>query len=105
MVLEVDVVEFRDATIPYDPIMLNTRFIRQIEPVGKKHQDAYAKGREIAIEKRVTNPEVLVSDVLELPKQGALIFMDDRSSYYTVTPFKEIQDTIKRAQLNNHSAM
>ncbi len=104
MFVEVDVVEFKDATIPYVSIMLNSRFIRQLEPIGKKHRDAYSKGREMAIEKQITDPNVLVSDVIDLPQQGALIFMDDRSVYYTVTPFKEIRDSIRRLQSTSHTA-
>jgi hypothetical protein len=92
MFIEVDVVEFSDANIPYRTILLNARSITHIEPIAKKHHALYEAGRNQAIINKETDPNVVVSPVENLPPKGAMMFLIGNSAlYYTVTPYEQIR--------------
>ena len=98
MFIEVDVVEFNDKDIPYTTIMLNMNSIAQFPPIAKRHREAYTAGREVAIQKQLTDPNVRVSSVEELPSSGAIMSVAGAAVLYTVTPYTEIRDTILKSQ-------
>jgi len=98
MFIEVDVVEFNDKDIPYTTIMLNMNSIAQFQPIAKRHRDAYAAGRAMAIEKASTDPSIRVSAVEELPSSGAVMQLVGQAVIYTVTPYADVRDAILKLQ-------
>ena len=101
MFIEVDVVEFADKEIPYTTVMVNLKYIMQLQPIGKKQRDQYAAAREAARHNQLTDPNVRVSPVEDLPNSGAVMYMMGGTQapiYYTVTPYTEIRDTILKLQ-------
>lgn len=99
MFIEVDVVEFNDKDIPYITIMLNMNSIAQFQPIAKRHREAYTAGRDAAIQKQLTDPNVRVSAIEELPNSGAIMLIAGNPSVlYTVTPYSEVRDAILKLQ-------
>lgn len=93
MFLDIDVVEFNDASIPFTSILLNAAMVRQIQRVTTRTQERYAKHRAELIAQREDDPNVFVSDVEELPSGGAevILISAQLGVYYTVTPFEEVR--------------
>jgi len=94
MFLDLDVVDFTDSDAPFISILLNGSLVRQVQPIDKGIQERYVESRNDAIEKQEDDPNVLVSDVEELPGQGAAIFMiaPQLGVYYTVTPYAQVKE-------------
>lgn len=101
MFIEVDVVEFTDKDIPYTTIMLNMNSVGQFQPIAKRHREAYTAGRNMAIEKSQTDPNVKVSAVEELPHNGAIMSLVGHAVLYTVTPFADVKKAVLEAQGNS----
>lgn len=97
MFLDIDVVEFNDATAPFTNILLNASMVRQVQRISKRSQERYTESRNKAIEDREEDPNVFVSDVEDLPMQGAEIILmhPAMGAYYTVTPFEEVKRQIQ----------
>jgi len=102
--IEVDVVEFQDSGVPYTTIILNTHYIKQIQPIDNNHQSIYLKNqmarkeaREDALRNKANGEKNIdvpfVSTVEELPNGGAVIYylVPHDANYYTVTPYKEVR--------------
>lgn len=101
MFIEVDVVEFTDREIPYTTVLVNLNAIAHVQPIGKRHRELYAIGRNNAIEKQLIDPNVMVSPIEHLPNSGAVLHVMGghlAPTYYTVTPFSEIKDAILKFQ-------
>ena len=98
MFIEVDVVEFNDKDIPYTTIMLNMNSIAQFQPIAKRHREAYTAGRDAAIQKQLTDPNIRVSSVEELPSSGAIMSVAGAAVLYTVTPYTKVRDLILSLQ-------
>jgi hypothetical protein len=102
MFIEIDVVEHNEADIPYTTIMINLSSIAQIQPINKRQREQYTISRNVAIEKQLTDPNVKVSSVEELPNSGAIMILHGgHQVYHTVTPYAEIRDAILKLQGSN----
>lgn len=93
MFLDLDVVEFQDADVPFTNIILNSAMVRQVQRIDSNIQSRYLEGRERAIVDKEDDPNITVPTVEELPSQGAVIMMlsPQLGSYYTVTPYEEVK--------------
>lgn len=101
MFIEIDVVEFIDKDIPYTTIVLNMNSVASFQPIAKRHREAYTTGRNMAIEKSQTDPNVRVSPIEELPHNGAIMSMAGQAVLYTVTPFNDVKKAVLEAQGNS----
>lgn len=107
MFIDLDVVEFQDADVPYTNVVLNAALIRQVQRIDngvqsrflqarKDHQEKYEQFQEDTTPYDQENPRERVmppSSVEELPSQGAMVVMVSPhfGTYYTVTPFEEVK--------------
>jgi hypothetical protein len=102
--IEVDVVEFQDGEVPYTTIILNTHYIKQLQPIDNNHQSIFLKNQVVRKQARDEALEAIasgeknidipvVSTVEELPHGGAVIYylVPHGANYYTVTPYKEVR--------------
>lgn len=93
MFIEVDVVEFADAEIPFRTVLVNTSLLH-IEPIAEKHRNSYTMGRNQSIERQKEEPSTFVSPVEHLPHNGAVLYIlgaMHMPHYFTVTPYAEIR--------------
>jgi hypothetical protein len=107
MFLDLDIVEFQDANVPYTNIVLNAGLVRQVQRIDngvqsrfmesrKDHQERYEEFLKDATPYEQEDPQKKIlppSSVKELPSQGAVIYMvaPHFGTYYTVTPYEEVK--------------